>query len=129
MTPRAAGGSAARAVRRGAACHFAALERAGEIPGRRGAGDVMDDKGQPLVERSLSFLVPARSIRFLQANLSRGEPGILASYALIGAVIALGGLGFIIDRFADTAPWFLIVGLLAGVGIGFYNLVKTAWRR
>ena len=89
----------------------------------------MDDKGQPLVERSLSFLVPARSIRFLQANLSRGEPGILASYALIGAVIALGGLGFIIDRFADTAPWFLMVGLLAGVGIGFYNLVKTAWRR
>jgi hypothetical protein len=89
----------------------------------------MDDKGQPLVERSLRFLVPARSIRFLQANLSRGEPGILASYALIGAVIALGGLGFIIDRFADTAPSFLIAGLLAGVGIGFYNLVKTAWRR
>ena len=89
----------------------------------------MDDKSQPLVERSLRFLVPARSIRFLQANLSRGEPGILASYALIGAVIALGGLGFIIDRFADTAPWFLIVGLLAGVGIGLYNLLKTAWRR
>ena len=89
----------------------------------------MDHKGQPLVERSFRFLVPARSIRFLQANLSRGEPGILASYALIGAVIALGSLGFIIDRFADTAPWFLIVGLLAGVGIGFSNLVKTAWRR
>jgi hypothetical protein len=89
----------------------------------------MDDKGQSVVERSLRFLVPARSIRFLQANLSRGEPGILASYALIGAVIALGSLGFIIDRFADTAPWFLIAGLLAGVGIGWYNLVKTAWRR
>ena len=89
----------------------------------------MDDKSQALVERSLRFLVPARSIRFCQANLSRGEPGILASYALIGAVIALGGLGFIIDRFTDTTPWFLIVGLLAGVGIGFYNLPKTAWRR
>jgi F0F1-type ATP synthase assembly protein I len=89
----------------------------------------MDDKGQPFVGRSLRFLVPARSIRSLQANLRRGEPGILASYALIGAVIAFGGLGFIIDRFADTAPWFLIVGLLGGVGIGFYNLVKTAWRR
>jgi len=44
-------------------------------------------------------------------------------------VIALGGLGFIIDCFADTAPWFFIVGVLAGVGIGFYNLAKTAWRR
>ena len=89
----------------------------------------MDEKSQPLVERSLRFLVPARSIRFLQANLSRGEPDILASYTLIGAVTALGGLGFIIDRFADTAPWLVIVGLLAGVGVGFYNLLKTAWRR
>ena len=89
----------------------------------------MDDKGQPLVERSLRFLVPARSIRFLQANLHRGEPGILASHAIIGAVMVLGGSGFIIDRVADTAPWSFIGGLLAGVGIGFYNLVKTAWRR
>jgi hypothetical protein len=89
----------------------------------------MDDKSQPLVGRSLKVLVPARSIRFLQVTLSRGEPGIVASYALIGAVIALGGLGLIVDRFADTTPWFLILGLLAGVGIGFYNLGKTVWRR
>jgi len=89
----------------------------------------MDDKSQPVVGRSLRFLVPARSIRFLQANLSRGEPGIVASYALIGAVMALGALGFIVDRLADTVPWFLIVGLLAGVGIGFYNLVRTVGRR
>ena len=128
MTPRAPAGrlrvrSAGLQLSRGAGTDPAKFQA------DEGAGDVMDDKSQPLVERSLRFLVPARSIRFLQANLSRGEPGILASYALIGAVIALGGLGFIIDRFADTAPWFLIVGLLAGVGIGFYNLVKTAWRR
>jgi F0F1-type ATP synthase assembly protein I len=44
-------------------------------------------------------------------------------------VIALGGLGLIVDRFADTTPWFLIFGLLAVVGIGFYNLGKTVWRR
>ena len=89
----------------------------------------MDDRSQPLVRRSLSFLVAARSIRVLQANLSRGEPGIVASYALIGAVMALGALGFIVDRLADTAPWFLIVGLLVGLGIGFYNLVRTVGRR
>jgi F0F1-type ATP synthase assembly protein I len=44
-------------------------------------------------------------------------------------VIALGALGFIVDRLADTAPWFVVVGLLAGVAIGFYNLVKTVGRR
>ena len=89
----------------------------------------MDDKSQRVVWRSLRFVVPARSIRFLQANLSRGEPAIVASYALIGAVIVLGGVGYFIDRFAGPAPWFVSVGLLAGVGIGLYNLVTTAWRR
>lgn len=79
--------------------------------------------------RWIRFLPPARSIRFLQANVSRGALGILASYALVGAVITLGGLGYMFDRFVGTAPWFLLVGLFAGVCCGFYILVKTAWRR
>ena len=89
----------------------------------------MANNRQPIVWRSIKFLPPARSIRFLQANLSRGEPGILAGYVLIGAVMAFGGVGYMLDLFVDTAPWFLLVGLLAGVCVGFYNLVKTTWRR
>jgi|SoiMetStandDraft_2_1073263.scaffolds.fasta_scaffold1125910_1 F0F1-type ATP synthase assembly protein I len=89
----------------------------------------MVENRQPPIGRSIKFLVPARSLRFLQENLSRGEPRILASYALIGAVMAFGGLGYILDRFADAAPWFLVTGLLVGASIGFYNLVRTAWRR
>ena len=89
----------------------------------------MDDKGQPFIGRSLRFLVPARSIRFLQANLSRGEPGILASYALIGAVIALEVWGSSSIVSPIQLPGFSSSAYLAGVGIGFYNLVKTAWRR
>ena len=88
----------------------------------------MTDHREP-IWRSIAFFLPAGSIRSLQANLSRGEPVILASYALIGAVIALGGFGYVLDRFLDTAPWFLGVGLLLGVCVGFYNLVKTTWRR
>ena len=34
-----------------------------------------------------------------------------------------------IDRWRDTAPWGLIIGLVLGVVIGFYDLVKTTWRR
>jgi len=78
--------------------------------------------------RSIKFLAPARSIRYLQRNLNRGEPSILASYALIGAVIAFGGAGYMLDRYVDSSPWFLIAGLLLGICAGFYNLVKTTWR-
>ena len=89
----------------------------------------MADYRQPGVWRSIRFLAPARASRFLQDSLRRGQQGMLASYALIGAVIAFGGLGYMLDRYVHSSPWFLIVGLLVGIGGGFYNLVKTAWRR
>ena len=34
-----------------------------------------------------------------------------------------------LTRRLHFTPWFLIVGLLAGEGVGFYSLVKTVWRR
>lgn len=68
------------------------------------------------------------SIRFLQENLYRGEPRILASYALIGAVLVLGGTGYALDKWMDTSPWFLVAGLLTGTGVGLYNLAKIVWR-
>lgn len=68
------------------------------------------------------------SIRFLQENLYRGEPKILASYAPIGAVLVLGGTGYVLDTWMDTSPWFLVAGLLIGIGVGLYNLAKIVWR-
>ena len=69
-----------------------------------------------------------RSSRSLQAELSAGAPGILASYGLIGAVLVFGGLGYLLDHYLDTTPWFVLIGLLLGICIGFYSLV-TAGRR
>ncbi len=89
----------------------------------------MVDHRQHSIWRAIQFLSPARSNKFLQTNLSRGEEGILASYALIGAVLAFGGLGFLLDRYVDSSPWFAIAGLLFGVCAGFYNLVRITWRR
>lgn len=34
------------------------------------------------------------AIESMQGNLSRGEPAIMASYALIGAIMLLGGAGW-----------------------------------
>jgi F0F1-type ATP synthase assembly protein I len=71
----------------------------------------------------------ARSIRALQGNLDRGEPAIFASYGLIGAILLLGGAGYLLDRWLDTSPWFLLAGLLAGLVVGFYGLVRVLWQR
>jgi F0F1-type ATP synthase assembly protein I len=52
-----------------------------------------------------------------------------ASYTLVGAIIVLGGLGYAVDRWRGTEPWFLLTGLVVGVVIGFYELIKTAYRK
>jgi len=66
--------------------------------------------------------------RALQDSLDRNEPRIVASYALIGAILLLGGVGYAVDWWRGTSPWFLLVGLTVGILFGFYNLVASLRR-
>ncbi len=70
----------------------------------------------------------SRSARSLQENVARSGPVAGASYTLVGGIILLGGIGYAIDRWQGTAPWFLVGGLTLGIIVGFYELVKTVWR-
>jgi len=71
----------------------------------------------------------ARSLSFLQENLRRSGPAVVAGYTLIGAIVLLGGLGYALDAWRGTSPWFLVGGLLLGVIVGFYELAKLVFRR
>ena len=54
---------------------------------------------------------------------------MMASYTLVGAVIVFGGIGYALDQWTGSAPWFLFAGLIVGISLGFYNLANTVWRR
>ena len=69
-----------------------------------------------------------RSLRYMQENIRRAGPAAAASYTLIGAILLLGGIGFFIDRWQGTSPWFLLTGLILGIIVGFYQLARTVWR-
>ena len=71
----------------------------------------------------------ARSIRTMQESAGRAGPAAGASYTLIGAIILLGGIGYGMDRWRGTSPWFLLGGLALGLIVGFYELAKVVWRR
>jgi F0F1-type ATP synthase assembly protein I len=71
----------------------------------------------------------AKSARELQENAERAGPAAGASYTLIGSIIVLGGIGYAIDRWQGTTPWFLLGGLLLGIVVGFYELAKSVWRK
>ena len=71
----------------------------------------------------------ARSAKALQHNAEQAGPAAGASYTLIGAIIVLGGIGYAVDSWRGTSPWFLIGGLMLGIVIGMYELAKTVWHR
>ena len=78
-------------------------------------------KGRP-------FSLP-QAAESLQDTATRSGPAAAVSYTLIGAIVLLGGLGYGFDAWRRTAPWGVFTGLMLGVVVGFYELIKTMWRR
>ena len=71
----------------------------------------------------------ARSLRFLQESLRRSGPAVTAGYTLMGAIALLGGIGYALDAWRGTSPWFLVSGLLLGIVVGFLELAKIIFRK
>ena len=47
---------------------------------------------------------------------------------LIGGVLGGVGFGWLVDRFAHTAPWGMAVGVSVGAGMSVFLAVRTAAR-
>jgi F0F1-type ATP synthase assembly protein I len=57
------------------------------------------------------------------------ESPMFASYGIIGAIMVFGTVGYLLDRWLDTAPWLLLVGLATGVAVGFFGLISAVRHR
>lgn len=71
----------------------------------------------------------ANSFSYLQKIIKQAGPAMGASYTLIGAILILGALGYFIDKWQDTSPIFLLIGLLLGIIVGFYEIAKAIWAK
>jgi ATP synthase protein I len=72
---------------------------------------------------------PGDSLKSVQDAVTKAGPAAAASYGLIGAILFLGGLGYGIDAWLGTSPWGVLIGLLLGVAVGFYELIKSTQTR
>ena len=70
----------------------------------------------------------SQAAKSLQDNATRSGPAAAASYTLIGAIVLFGGLGYGFDWWRGTSPWGVFIGLMLGVVVGFYELIKSTWR-
>jgi F0F1-type ATP synthase assembly protein I len=64
-----------------------------------------------------------------QETVRKSGPAAMGSYTLIGAIMLLGGIGYAVDRWRGTSPWFLLAGLVLGLIVGFYELARTVFKR
>jgi ATP synthase protein I len=95
---------------------------------------------EPLGEDARIDALEARLKAAREREDQRNRPqvqGSDASYKLGNRVLAelLGGLiggaliGWVVDRFAGTSPWGLMVGLFLGIGVAFRNIIRISSRR
>ena len=61
---------------------------------------------------------------------SASMPGLAQAFRtgieLVSALAVGVGIGFLLDKWLDTAPWFLVVFFFLGAGAGILNVYRVA---
>jgi ATP synthase protein I len=107
-------------------------ETGGNEPGRilsPPAGDSELDRRRLQLDRAL-----ARQRHERREGEERAKSGIASGYAValrlssefIAGILFGAAIGWVIDRFAGTSPWGLIVFLLLGFCAGILNILRSA---
>jgi len=47
-----------------------------------------------------------------------------AALTLFASVVTLCGIGWLLDRWLDTKPWLLVIGIVLGAVAGFYQFIR-----
>ena len=66
------------------------------------------------------------SYSFFQNVLNQAGPAANASYSLLASIFLFIFGGFYIDNHLETSPAGIIVGMILGIVVGFYQMVKFA---
>ena len=68
----------------------------------------------------------AAKVRKQEGDPSAIGKAMRLSSEFVGGIIAGGLLGWVVDRFAGTSPWGLIIFLMLGFGAGIRNLLRAS---
>ena len=65
------------------------------------------------------------NFKSFQNIVKQSGPAAAASYGLIASILIFTYFGWIIDRKIDSSPFAIIIGMILGMIIGFYHLIKV----
>jgi F0F1-type ATP synthase assembly protein I len=78
------------------------------------------DTGKHAQRDSLPVRLAAAGHWAGQRDRGPGWEDLLAEF--LAAILTWGGIGWLVDRWLDTDPWFMIAGIVLGNGLGLYLL-------
>lgn len=67
---------------------------------------------------------PARQERETRLGWRMAGVGLQTSSEVLAGV----ALGWVVDHYAKTAPWGLLIGGCAGILVAMTSLIRSAWR-
>jgi ATP synthase protein I len=88
--------------------------------------EVPPEKALESLDRRLGAAEAAQARKVSGETHSAMAQGYRFVGEVVGGVLGGVGLGWLVDRFAHTAPWGLIVGLVAGGGLSIFAAVSSA---
>ena len=65
------------------------------------------------------------NFKSFQNIVKQSGPAAAASYGLIASILIFTYFGWMIDREIDSSPFAILIGMLLGMIIGFYHLIKV----
>ena len=71
----------------------------------------------------------ARSTQSVEDSVDRSAPAFFVGYGLVGALLLLGAIGYVLDRWLGATQWLLIGGVVTPLVLGFAGLVRISRRR
>ncbi len=66
-----------------------------------------------------------KNFKSFQNVVQQSGPAAAASYGLIASILIFTYIGWIIDKNIDSSPFAILIGMLLGMIIGFYHLIKA----
>lgn len=75
-------------------------------------------------DKKEGYYKPAENSAESEETKRRGNMAIGAIYALMGSIAGFVVVGYFLDRFLQTSPWFIVGGVVSGTVIGFYQFIR-----
>ena len=82
----------------------------------------MSEKEKEKDEGQIDIL---ENFKSFQNIVKQSGPAAAASYGLIASILIFTYFGWMIDREIDSSPFAILIGMLLGMIIGFYHLIKV----